>query len=265
MTSGPCIALIVAAGSGERFGGERPKQYMDLSGSPVLRRSIEAFLGHPDIDAVQVVYSPAHDAYYRAAIAGLDLPPPVAGGSTRQASVLLGLEKLAETGAPARVLIHDAARPMVDAATISRVVRALDDQPGAIAAVPVIDTLKRAAEGVATATIDRSGLWAAQTPQGFRFPEILAAHRAAAPLTQGGAALTDDAAVAEKAGLPVTPSSPSNPDNMKITMIPTILTNLTARLLGHALMAISAPAWASTCIVSSRATKSSLVRHRDPA
>ncbi len=208
-----CVALIVAAGSGERFGGEVPKQYLPLAGRPLLRHAIEAFLHHPEVSAVQVVYQPAHRDLYEAATAGLALPEPVPGGATRQESGWLGLERLAQSplGPPATVLIHDAARPLVDAGTISRVLAALKRAPAAIAAVQVIDTLKRGVDGFTAGTVDRTGLWRAQTPQGFQFPAILEAHRRLA-----GAGLTDDAAVAEQAGLPVALVSGS-PDNIKVT------------------------------------------------
>lgn len=205
-----CIALIVAAGSGQRFGAEQPKQYLDLAGKPVLRRTVEAFLSHPKVSAVRVVINPALRDLYDAAVAGLDLPEPVAGGASRQDSVRNGLEALADS-APDRVLIHDAARPLIDAATIDAVIAALDHHPAALAAVPVADTLKRGDGKVVAGTVDRSGLWRAQTPQGFRFPEILAAHRSAA-----GLELTDDAAVAERAGLPVA-LVPAREENFKVT------------------------------------------------
>lgn len=208
----PCIALIVAGGSGQRFGAERPKQYLDLLGKPILRRTVDAFLSHPRITGVQVVIDPAWRAQYDRAVAGLTLPEPVTGGATRQDSVRNGLEALAALAAPpARVLIHDAARPLTDAATIGAVIDALDETPGAVTAVPVADTLKRGARGLVGATVDRDGLWRAQTPQGFRFADILSAHRAAA-----GLALTDDAAVAEQAGLPVR-LIPATEDNFKVT------------------------------------------------
>ncbi len=208
-----CIALIVAAGSGERFGGERPKQYLSLAGRPLLRHAVEAFLGHPAVAAVQVVYQPAHRPLYDEATAGLDLPEPVPGGATRQESGRLGLERLAcwPGGPPTTVLIHDAARPLVDAGTISRVLAALERAPAALAAVPVFDTLKRGEGGHIAGTVDRTGLWQAQTPQGFHFQTILDAHRRLA-----GAALTDDAAVAEQAGLSVA-LVPGSPDNIKVT------------------------------------------------
>lgn len=206
-----CIALIVAGGSGQRFGAERPKQYLDLAGKPVLRRTVEAFLRHPQVGGIRVVIDPAWRDAYDAAVAGLGLPDPVAGGPRRQESVRNGLEALAADGAPDLVLIHDAARPLIDEATIGAVIAALADKPGAIAAVPVADTLKRGNDGSIGATVDREGLWRAQTPQGFRFSDILQAHRAVA-----GLSLTDDAAVAERAGLAVA-LVPSKEDNFKVT------------------------------------------------
>ncbi|HEY0836918.1 MAG TPA: bifunctional 2-C-methyl-D-erythritol 4-phosphate cytidylyltransferase/2-C-methyl-D-erythritol 2,4-cyclodiphosphate synthase [Azospirillum sp.] len=218
-----CIALIVAAGSGQRFGAGRPKQYHDLAGHPVLRHTVRAFRHHPQVTAVRVVINPDHRDLYDAAVAGLGLPEPVAGGATRQESVRNGLEALA-ADAPDLVLIHDAARPLIDAATVSAVIAALETTPGAIAAVPVTDTLKRGADGVSTGTVDRAGLWRAQTPQGFRFADIRAAHRDAAGLD-----LTDDAAVAERAGLAVA-LVPAREENFKVTT-PDDLTRATQLLL----------------------------------
>lgn len=195
-------ALIVAGGRGVRAGGGTAKQYRRLGGMTVLRRSVHAFLGHPRIDGVRVVIHPDDAALYAGAVDGLDLLPPVSGGATRQDSARLGLESLVAHD-PAQVLIHDAARPFVSAEVISRVLDALAACPGAIPALPLVDTLKRSdngSEGEArvAATVDRTGLWRAQTPQGFHFRPILEAHRRLA-----GEALTDDAAVAEHAGLAV--------------------------------------------------------------
>ena len=203
-------ALVVAAGRGQRFGGSLPKQYATLAGVPLLRHSLRAFAAHPAITEVRAVIHPDDRPLYDAAAAGLDLAEPVAGGRSRQESVLRGLESLAGA-APAQVLIHDGARPFVSAAVIDRVVAALAESPGAIAALPVVDTLKQGDNGRIAATRDRAGLWGAQTPQGFRFAEILAAHRAAA-----GEELTDDAAVAERAGLAVALVEGSR-ENMKVT------------------------------------------------
>jgi 2-C-methyl-D-erythritol 4-phosphate cytidylyltransferase/2-C-methyl-D-erythritol 2,4-cyclodiphosphate synthase len=156
------------------------------------------------------VISAEHRGLYDAATAGLQLLPPVSGGPNRQDSVRNGLESLADLH-PDHVLIHDAARPFVSPAIIDRTLAALADAPGAIVAIPVTDTLKRAEDGQVGETVDRSGLWRAQTPQAFRFAEILAAHRAAR-----GAAMTDDAAVAEAARLPMKLVMGAD-DNFKIT------------------------------------------------
>jgi 2-C-methyl-D-erythritol 4-phosphate cytidylyltransferase/2-C-methyl-D-erythritol 2,4-cyclodiphosphate synthase len=204
--------LVVAAGRGSRFGGEIAKQWLDLGGRPVLRHSLAVLAAHPDIAHVRVVIHSDDRTFYDAAAAGLGLDEPVIGGPTRQDSVRFGLESLAELS-PERVLIHDGARPFVDGPLIDRVLAALSTYPGAIPALPVHDTLKRAEGPLIGATVPRAGLWRAQTPQGFRYPEILTAHRAAA-----GRELTDDAAVAEAAGLAVA-LVPGSEDNLKITTV----------------------------------------------
>lgn len=204
------IALIVAAGRGTRIGGEIPKQYLPLLGRPILRHSLETFARHPAIDKVRVVIHPDDRDLYEDAAAGLELLEPVPGGASRQDSVRLGLESLTPL-APDIVLIHDGARPLVSPATIAATIAALDAHPGAIAAVPMPDTLKKDVRGHAAAGPDRAGLWRAQTPQTFRFAEILAAHRQA-----GGAELTDDAAVAERAGLAVALVA-GEEENLKVT------------------------------------------------
>ena len=188
-------ALIVAAGRGARFGGALPKQYLALGGESVLRHAVKAFAAHPRIAGVLAVIRPEDRAIFERAVAGLGILPPVAGGPERQDSVRLGLEAL-ERRQPDRVLIHDGARPFPDAALIDRVIDGLDRAPAAIPALPLGDTIKRAESGHIRETIDRARLWRAQTPQGFHFAAILAAHRAAA-----GRALTDDSAVAEAAGM----------------------------------------------------------------
>jgi 2-C-methyl-D-erythritol 4-phosphate cytidylyltransferase/2-C-methyl-D-erythritol 2,4-cyclodiphosphate synthase len=203
-------AVIVAAGRGTRFGGALPKQYLALGGGTVLRHAVGAFAGHPRIAGVQVVIRDEDRAIFDAAVAGLAVLPPVPGGAERQDSVRHGLEALA-AHEPVRVLIHDGARPFPDAALIDRVIDALDTAPAAIPALPLGDTIKRVTAGVIHETVDRSQLWRAQTPQGFHFAPILAAHRAAA-----GRILTDDAAVAEAAGMaPVI--VPGSEDNLIVT------------------------------------------------
>lgn len=204
------VALIVAAGRGARLPGDRPKQYRRLAGQPVLRWAAASLLGHPAIDRVQVVYNRDDEALYAEALAGLDLPPPAAGGASRQESVRNGLNAIA-ADAPANVLIHDGARPIVPAATVARVVDALAEHPAVVPALPVSDTLKRVTDGTVAATVDRTGVWRAQTPQGFHFGAILDAHQTAGP-----GRFTDDAAVAEAAGLAVAVVEGAE-ENIKIT------------------------------------------------
>jgi 2-C-methyl-D-erythritol 4-phosphate cytidylyltransferase/2-C-methyl-D-erythritol 2,4-cyclodiphosphate synthase len=192
------VALVVAAGSGLRMGGELPKQFLPLAGKPLLRHCLETFAAHPRIAGVKVVINDSYRELYESATAGLPLLAPAFGGQTRQASVRNGLESLLGNP-PDLVLIHDAARPFIDAPTIDRTIDALQDHEGALVAVQVVDTLKRAEGKFSGETVDRTGLWRAQTPQGFRFQPILAAHRRAA----SGPEMTDDAAVAEAAGIKV--------------------------------------------------------------
>ena len=197
-------ALILAAGRGTRARGPQPKQYAAIGGVPVLAHALRAFLAHPDIALVAVAIAQGDEARYRAAVAGLasdKLLSPIGGGPTRQASVGNGLSALG-VHLPDLVLIHDAARPFVTRDLIDRVLGALAQSPGAIAALPLADTLKEAGPGGRIkATVDRAHLWRAQTPQGFRFADILAAHARAR--AAGLEDMTDDAAVAEWAGLPV--------------------------------------------------------------
>lgn len=191
------FALIVAAGSSARMESEIPKPYMSLHGKPMLRRVIETFLSHPGIDGVRVVISREHHPRYRKLSEGLSLFPCVIGGATRQESVRRGLESIARAH-PQRVLIHDAARPLVTHQLIDKVLFALDEAPAVLPATPVADTIKRITDDAVEETLDRSGLMAAQTPQGFDFDAILAAHR-----THQSAPVTDDIALAEKAGLAI--------------------------------------------------------------
>jgi len=197
----PGIAvLIVAAGKGERAGLGLPKQYERLAGLPMLRRTVEAFHA-PSSDKkwpVQVVIGAGQQDLAAAALAGLDLPAPVTGGATRQESVRLGLEALAKD-APDYVLIHDAARPLVPAKVILAVVQAL--QSGAAGALPMVavsDTLRRQDGKGHWSLVSRENLYRAQTPQGFVYAKILAAHRDHAKQE-----VTDDVALAELAGLKV--------------------------------------------------------------
>ena len=214
-----CTALIVAAGRGSRFGGPLPKQYALLGGQPVLRRTVGAFQASGGIHDIRVVIAPGDDSYYEAATTGLGLLPPVLGGSSRQQSVLNGLEAMAFSP-PDFVAIHDAARPFVRPAEIAACLQAASapGTDGAVLGIPLADTLKRVGSARdVTATVPRRDLWRAQTPQIFRFAPLLAAHRASASLGAAEAtALTDDAAVAERAGLRIVMVEGSE-DNRKIT------------------------------------------------
>ncbi len=145
MGSQEVAALIVAAGRGVRAGGGVPKQYRSLGGRALLAHSLAAFASHPRIARIQVVIHPEERAFYQAAVQGFALPEPVAGGASRQDSVRHGLLALKENP-PDLVLIHDAARPFVDKAVVTRVLDALADHDGAIPALAVSDTLKRARE-----------------------------------------------------------------------------------------------------------------------
>ncbi len=194
-------AIIVAAGRGTRLGGDRPKQWQMLAGQPVLAHTIAAL--RPHVDHLVLVIHPED----RARAEGFGLPL-VEGGASRADSVRNALESLAVSGV-SRVLIHDAARPLVPATVIRAVLHALETSPGAAPALAVTDALWRGGTRV-EGTADRAGLWRAQTPQGFDFPAILAAHRA----HPGGAA--DDVEVARAAGLPVT-IVPGHEDNLKLT------------------------------------------------
>jgi len=194
-------AVVVAAGRGLRVGGDRPKQYRQILGEPVIRPSLAALCAHGDVSLVQPVVHPDDAALYQAAVAGLDLLPPVPGGATRQASVRAGLEALAARR-PELVLVHDAARPFASAALITRAIAAARASGAAIPVLPVADTVKTVdAAGTVTGTIDRAQLRVVQTPQAFGFAALLAAHRRAQ--AAGRDDFTDDAALAEWAGLKV--------------------------------------------------------------
>jgi 2-C-methyl-D-erythritol 4-phosphate cytidylyltransferase/2-C-methyl-D-erythritol 2,4-cyclodiphosphate synthase len=221
--------IVVAAGTGARMGG-LPKQYRPLAGTPVLARALDAFLGRDDIAFVLPVVNPAHmEAYAALALGSQKLLPAVGGAATRQGSVLAGLEALAPKK-PDLVLIHDAARPLVDAATIDGVIAALGE--AALPVLPVTDTIKRSEDGrTVDGTQDRRQLFAAQTPQGFAFTPLLEAHRRAA---SEPVEFTDDAAIAEWAGIPVALTAGSS-RNIKLTH-PEDFARAERLLLGESIM-----------------------------
>ena len=207
-------AVIVAAGRGARVGGDLPKQFRPIGGESMLRRALSMFVEHGNVALVQPVIRREDVAHYRASASGFDVLPPAFGGATRQASVRAGLEAL-ESRKPDIVLIHDAARPFASATLVSRAIAATAKTGAAIPALPVTDTVKTVdAAGFVEQTLDRNTLRLVQTPQGFAFPALLAAHRRAA--AEALEDFTDDAALAEWAGLKVSVFA-GEPGNIKIT------------------------------------------------
>lgn len=218
-------AVVVAAGRGIRIGGDTPKQYRKVGGRAVLTRTLAALASHAGIGRIQPVIAPDAAAFYEECLADLapaareKLAEPVPGGATRQLSVLAGLTALERAGAPALVLVHDAARPFVDAALVDRALAAGRDHGAAVPGIAVTDTIKRvevlsAGIGRVTETPPREMLRAVQTPQAFAFGLLYDAHRRAAEAGLDG--FTDDGALAEWAGLPVVVFE-GDPLNRKIT------------------------------------------------
>lgn len=210
MKDNPTIALLVAAGFSERMNASIPKPYMPIGDENVMKRAVKAFLNHPDIDGVRVVIRREHHPLYRKAIEGLTLFPCVIGGKTRQESVWHGLESLIQHK-PAKILIHDVARPLVDKTLISRVLEKIQTGTAVIPALSIADTVKRIANDAKPETIDRKNLYTVQTPQGFIYEELLDLHRQYAKES-----LTDDAGLYEKAGRSLTMVE-GNANNIKIT------------------------------------------------
>jgi 2-C-methyl-D-erythritol 4-phosphate cytidylyltransferase / 2-C-methyl-D-erythritol 2,4-cyclodiphosphate synthase len=207
-------AILVAAGRGLRAGTGGPKQYRSIGGQPVIYRAMEPFSNHPQVSHVQPVLHHDDVAMFSVAVAGLRHEGPAEGGATRQDSVRAGLEALA-AHKPDIVLIHDAARPFVSMDVISRAIEAAERTGAAIPVIPVTDTVKLVStSGHIEATPERARLRIAQTPQAFRFDMILDAHRRAAQ--EGRADFTDDAALAEWAGLTVA-TFEGDVANMKMT------------------------------------------------
>jgi len=207
-------AILVAAGRGLRAGAGGPKQYRMVGGQTVIFRAMAAFCRHPDVSTVQPVVNVDDIAIFNEAVSALNHAPPANGGATRQQSVHAGLEALTSIK-PDIVLIHDAARPFVTEAVISRAIDAAGRTGAAIPAVAVADTIKFVgAAGDVEATPERARLRIAQTPQAFRYDVILEAHRRA--VREGRNDFTDDAALAEWAGLTVA-TFEGDPANMKLT------------------------------------------------
>ncbi len=217
-----CGVVIVAAGRGERAGSpaDGPKQYRPIGGRPVITHTLEIFSTWPQETTIVVVIHPDDEALFERARGLVPTDPGairfVHGGTTRQLSVLAGLKALESVGIT-HVMIHDAVRPFVDHALLDRCHAALvNGAEAALPAIAVADTLKRGApDGTVAETVPRAGLFAAQTPQCFRFAPILTAHENAA--SSGRSDFTDDASIAEWAGIPVTLIEGSA-DNVKLTI-----------------------------------------------
>jgi 2-C-methyl-D-erythritol 4-phosphate cytidylyltransferase/2-C-methyl-D-erythritol 2,4-cyclodiphosphate synthase len=207
-------AVVVAAGRGLRAGGDLPKQYRSILGEPVIRPSLATLARHTSVSAVQPVIHPDDAELYGRAIGGLDILPPVHGGASRQASVCAGLEALEPYG-PDIVLVHDAARPFASAALVARAIGAAQTSGAAVPVIAVADTVKTVdAAGCVTGTLDRAHLRLVQTPQAFGFVALLDAHRLAKAADRDD--FTDDAALAEWAGLTVT-TFEGEAGNVKLT------------------------------------------------
>ena len=183
----PTVALIVAAGSGSRAGGAQPKQFRLVRGKPMLWHSYAALTAHPAIDQVYVAVGAGQEAEAAAALADLKEPILLQGGLTRRESVYLGLKAIAADQTVDQVLIHDAARPFLPAQVIDNLLDALLRAPGAVPALPVVDSLSRGTD-ILCETVARENLWRIQTPQAFAFKDIYAAH-----LSWTGLEPTDDA------------------------------------------------------------------------
>ena len=207
-------AVVVAAGQGLRAGGELPKQFRRIAGETLLEHALSAFAKSPGIAFVQPVIRSQDLALVRTLMDGINVLEPVSGGVTRQASVRAGLEALLAR-APEIVLVHDAVRPFASADLIARAIEAARKTGAAVPALPVADTVKRVSDaGVIEATLDRNSIRLVQTPQAFAFPALLEAHRRAA--AQGRDDFTDDAALAEWAGMTVSVFA-GEPGNIKFT------------------------------------------------
>lgn len=191
---GPTAAVVVAAGKGLRTGGSVPKQFVSWRGKPLLRHSVEALV-NAGIAPVVVAIPAGWDETAAQALQGLATIRLVHGGETRQESVRKALEAL-ESDAPAKVLIHDAARPGLSQQVITGLLSALETGVAAIPVLPVVDSMVRGADAVMAETVARDALYRVQTPQAFDFATILAAHRAWSNLVDAG----DDAQVAVAAG-----------------------------------------------------------------
>jgi 2-C-methyl-D-erythritol 4-phosphate cytidylyltransferase len=207
------VAILVAAGRGERMGADRPKAFLELGGQALLLRSALAFQVAPSVGDVVAVVPEDQIETARGLLGPVTkLRAVVPGGSRRQDSVLEGLKQVPD-GFDGVVLVHDAARPLVDTDLVERVARAAGEKGAALPVLPVVDTVKRVRDGRVLETLDRHELGAAQTPQGFRFELLVNAYEAA---FRDRVTVTDEAMAVERLGAPVE-AVPGSPHNRKIT------------------------------------------------
>ena len=193
MAGGPTTALIVAAGKGERLGGDLPKQFRPLGGKPVLRWAVEALTGHPAIEQVRIVIGEGQQDLAQSATEGLPVGDFIIGGAERSNSVLNGLAAIGS----GQVLVHDAARPFCPPDVVDRLLAALDGNDGAVPVLPVADTLA-SGDDVLDAPVDRKGLLRVQTPQAFHVEDLIYAYEEA-----GRSSATDESTIMMQAGLKV--------------------------------------------------------------
>lgn len=205
------VAIVLAAGSGERLGLDRPKAFVELAGRPILAHAVAAALGCPGISAVVVVAPAGSQDLAHAIVEPFGSHAVVEGGDTRRASVRAALR--AVPGDVGVLVVHDAARPFATAGLFARVLEALPGADGVVPSVPVPDTVKRVDGDLVVATEPRDGLVLAQTPQAFLAPALRDAHERA---ERDGVEVTDDAMALERAGFRVRAIA-GEPGNFKIT------------------------------------------------
>lgn len=212
------IAIIPAAGSGSRFGGQIPKQFLEISGAPILRHTMQRFIECEDIGAIVVALPADRLDEFRALHRGAKVVKPifyVNGGAERSDSILNALEAVAHLK-PEIVAVHDAVRPFVTSAQISAVIAKAKEVGAAIPALPATDTIKEVEDGLIRRTLDRRRIWRAQTPQAFRYDLLMRANKEARAAGLPSALTTDDSMLVERLGLPVAVVEGS-PNNLKIT------------------------------------------------
>jgi 2-C-methyl-D-erythritol 4-phosphate cytidylyltransferase/2-C-methyl-D-erythritol 2,4-cyclodiphosphate synthase len=203
--------VIAAAGQGLRFGSKIPKQYSVLAGKSMLRHAVERFIGLPGLQSITIIIQPEHTEYYHQAIKGISLAPPVMGGAERSISIRNALNALSSLRPDDIVLIHDAARPLIQRHDILNLINALHDHDAATLASPVADTLRRGDDNnTAHESINRDKLWAIQTPQAFRAKILKKAHESIEGI------FTDDTSIVSALGTDVKIVNGSR-SNIKIT------------------------------------------------